>query len=117
MNKNLKLYGKDYEAYTELLSHGNVYYILISKRLLFKPFVPLWLYFFGLFLVWNGVFFAVVGLPSLIVFSVFLVMAFPLWQACHISGKAYAVFHCNCLIILKIFSIPISMLLEDVWIL
>jgi len=117
VSKNLKLYGKDYDEYIELLSQGKVYSILISKRLLLRPMVPVWLYVFGLFLVRNGAFFAVVGLPSIIVYSVFLVMAFPLWEACHVSVRAYAVFHGACLFSLKILSIPISMLLEEVWIL
>ena len=77
MSKNLKLYGKEYCEYTELLSLGNVYYILISKRLLIKPMMPIWAYLLALFLVRSNIFFAMVGLPSLIVFSVFLASKSP----------------------------------------
>lgn len=115
MSKNLKLYGKEYYEYTELLALGNVYYIQISKRLLIKPMLPIWLYLLGLFLVRSNIFFAMVGLPSLIVFSVFLVMLFPLWKACNVSAKAYIVFHGASILLIKIISIPVSMLLEVLW--
>lgn len=115
MSKNLKLYGKEYYEYTELLSLGNVYYILISKRLLIKPMIPIWAYLLVLFLVRSNIFFAMVGLPSLIVFSVFLVMLFPLWEACNVSAKAYIVFHGTSILLIKIISIPVSMLLEVLW--
>lgn len=115
MSKNLRLYGKEHYEYTELLSLGNVYYILISKRLLLKPMVPLWICFLGLFLVRNNIFFAMVGLPSLIVFSVFLAMFFPMWNACNVSAKAYITFHSILILLIKIISIPVSMLLEVLW--
>lgn len=115
MSKNLKLYGKEYCEYTELLSLGNVYYILISKRLLIKPMMPIWAYLLALFLVRSSIFFAMVGLPSLIVFSVFLAMFFPLWEACNVSAKAYIVFHGVSILLIKIISIPVSMLLEVLW--
>ena len=115
MSKNLKLYGEEYYEYTELLSLGNVYYILISKRLLIKSMIPLWAYLFTLFLVRNNIFFAMAGLPSLILFSVFLVMFFPLWEACNVSARAYIVFHGASILLIKIISIPVSMLLEVLW--
>ena len=115
MSKNLRIYGKEYYEYTELLSFGNVYYILISKRLLLKPMLPIWLYLLGLFLVRSSIFFAMVGLPSLIVSSVLLAMFFPLWEACNISAKAYIVFHGASILLIKIISIPVSMLLEVLW--
>ena len=115
MSKNLKLYGKEYYEYTELLSSGNVYYILISKRLLIKPMMPIWAYLLALFLVRSNIFLAMVGLPSLIVFSVFLVMFFPLWEACNVSARAYIVFHGASILLIKIISIPVSMLLEVLW--
>ena len=115
MNKNLKLYGNEYYEYTELLSLGNVYYILISKRLLIKPMIPIWAYLLVLFLMHSNMFFAMVGLPSLIVFSVFLVMFFPFWKACNVSAKAYTVFHGASILLIKIISIPVSMLLEVLW--
>lgn len=117
MSKNLKLYGKEYYEYTEQLCLGNVYHILISKRLLLKPILPLWLYLLGLFVVRSNIFFAMVGLPSLIVVFVFLAMVFPLWGACNISTRAYITFHGISVLIIKLVSIPVSMLLEVLWIL
>lgn len=111
----MSIHNKDYEEYIELLSLGNVYYIVISKRLLIKPLIPIWAYLLGLFLVRNHVFFAMVGIPSLVVFSVFLIMLFPLWEACNISAKAYIVFHGISIFMIKMISLPISMLLEVVW--
>ena len=115
MSKNLRIYGKEYYEYTELLSSGNMYYILISKRLLIKPMLPIWACFLAMFLVHSHIFFAMVGLPSLIIFSVFLVMLFPLWEACNISARAYIVFHGASILLIKIISIPVSMLLEVLW--
>ena len=115
MSKNIKFYGKEYYGYTELLSLGNIYYILISKRLLLKPMLPIWICLLGLFSVRSNIFFAMVGLPSLIIFSVFLIIVFPIWRSCNISAKAYTIFHSTLIIILKIISIPVSMLLEVLW--
>ena len=56
MSKNLKLCGKEYYEYIEMLSLGNVYYILISKRLLIKPMMPIWAYLLALFLVRSNIF-------------------------------------------------------------
>lgn len=117
MRKNLELYGKEYYEYAETLSSGNVYYIMISKRLLLKPMLPIWIYLLCLFLVRNNIFFAMVGLPSLIVFSVSLVMLFPLWEACNVSVQAYITFHVVSVLLIKIISVPVSMLLEVLWIL
>lgn len=117
MSKNFKLYDKDYYEYTELLSLGNVYYILISKRLLIKPLMPIWAYLTALFLVRSNIFFAMVGLPSLIVYSVFLVKFFPYWEAWNVSARAYIVFHGVSILLMKIISVPVSMLLEVLWIL
>ena len=117
MRKNLELYGKEYYEYAETLSSGNVYYIMISKRLLLKPMLPIWIYLLCLFLVRNNIFFAMVGLPSLIVFSVSLVTLFPLWEACNVSVQAYITFHGVSVLLLKIISVPVSMLLEVLWIL
>ena len=115
MSNDLKIYGKEYYEYTELLSLGNVYYILISKRLLIKPMLPIWAYLLVLFLVRSHIFLAMVGLPSLLVFSVFLAMFFPLWEACNVSAKAYFVFHSISILLIKMLSIPVSMLLEVLW--
>ena len=115
MSKNLEIYGKEYYEYTAMLSLGNVYYILISKRLLLKPIIAVWIYLLGLFLIRSNMFFAMVGLPSFVVFFCFLVIFFPMWRACNVSVKAYITFHSICIVLLKIVSIPISMLLEVLW--
>ena len=112
----LNLYGRDYDEYRQFLQAGNQYSILISKRLLLKPMVPLWLYFLALFLVPSGIFFAMVGLPSLILFSVFLVMWYPYWRACHVSMIAYTIFHALCLLLLKLASVLLFFLMEVLWI-
>lgn len=110
--KNLILFNGGYYEYLNFLSCGNKYYILISKRLLIKPLLPIWIYLFCLFLIRNPVFFCIAVLPNLVLFSAFLYMLFPLWSYCNFSKTAYIVFHCICIIILKKISIPISMLLE-----
>lgn len=115
MNKNIMLYPKEYYEYVELLSDGHVYYILICHRLLLRPIIPVWLYLLGLFLVQNYVFFAVITLPSIVIFLFFLIMLFPIWAACNVSIKAYIAFHSACIILLKIVSIPVSALLEVLW--
>ena len=115
MSQNKNIYRKDYYMYAELLSLGNIYYILISKRLLLKPILPIWLYLLCLFAVRNSVFFAMVGIPSLVVFSVSITMLFPVWNACNISIRAYITFHCVSILLIKIISIPFSMLLEVLW--
>ena len=115
MSKNLKLYGKEYYDYSELLSSGTVYFIFISKRLLFKPMTPIWAYILVLFLVRNNIFLVIIGLPSLVVVTTFLVKSFSLWEACNVSKKAYIVFHSVFIAFLKVISIPISMFLEVLW--
>lgn len=112
--KNLRVYGTDYYDYISLISSGDVYYILISKRLLLKPMLPIWLYLLCLFLVSSNIFFAIVGLPSLILFSIFLIIFFPQWKACNVSTKAYIAFHGASIILIKIISIPISIMLREV---
>ena len=115
MSKNLQLYRKEYIEYTELLSAGNVYYILISKRLLFSPMILIWVCIFALFLIRSEIFFAMIGLPSIIVYACFLFKIFPLWKSCNFSLKAYIAFHSVCVLILKIISMPVSLLLEVIW--
>lgn len=115
MMKNLKFCAKEYYDYIEHLSRGEIYYILISKRLLLRMVVPVWMYFLAIFVVRSNVFWAMVGLPSIIVYIVFLTLAYPMWKACNISSKAYIIFHVVFLLLLKIISIPVSMLLEELW--
>ncbi len=115
--ENINLYSKDYYDYIELLSSGETYSILISKRLLIQPMVYMWMCILGLFLVNNNVFFAIVGIPCFVIFGVFLIMFFPLWNSCNISLKAYTFFHIVSILCLKFISVPISFLLEELWIL
>ena len=117
MSKNLKLHNNDYYDYIKFLSSGNTYFILISKRILFRSIMPIWIYLFGLFLIQNRIFFGMAVLPCLILVSVFLYFAFPLWNVCNISSKAYVVFHVSVIILLKLLSVPITFLLEELWIL
>ena len=111
--ENMKLYSKDYYDYIELLSSGETYSILISKRLLIKPMISMWMCFLGLFIVNNNVLFAVVGIPCFVIFGFFLIMFFPLWNSCNISLKAYTFFHIVSILFLKFISVAISFLLEE----
>ncbi len=91
--KNLKILGADHLAYMKELAAGGVYRILISKRLLLRPILPMWGVFFALFFIGNSTLFAMVGIPIMIAYSVFLVNLYPYWRACNISVRAYVFFH------------------------
>ena len=112
---NLVPYGSAYNGYTALLAAGETYGILISKRLLLRPLIPMWGYLLGLFCVRGAVFGAMVTLPCLVIFGIFLIMLRPLWRACCISPGAYALFHGAVLLILKGIAYSISLLLEVLW--
>ena len=116
MNKKretLARLDKDYYPYAKMLLSGETYGILMSKRLLMKPILLLWTYFFVVFLMRGGlVIFGIVILPSLILLSLFLAMLYPIWHACSISRGAYIAFHVTMLVILKLIAIPTSYLLE-----
>lgn len=109
--KNLNIYGSDYYSYMDMLSSGNIFRILISKRLLLRPVIPVWFCLFWLFLVPSNTFFAMVGLPSLIIFGVYLAQLYQFWSACGISKKAYSFFHAAAVLLLKILSSVIIALL------
>ena len=113
---SLSLYCKAYHDYIALLSAGETYGILIAKRLLTRPLMPAWGYLLGLFCVRDPVFGAMVTFPCLLIFGVFLAQYFPLWRACRVSVAAYLFFHTVIFLILKGISIPISLLLEVLWI-
>lgn len=106
--KNFGIYGSDYSAYMTMLSSGNCFKIFISKRLLFRPILPMWILLFCIFLIPNPVFFAMAGLPVLVIFSAFLATLFPFWNACGISRKAYIVFHIITVFLLKILAIQVA---------
>lgn len=112
---NLSLYGRAYNGYIAFLSTGETYSILIAKRLLLRPLLPIWGYLLGLFCVRNSVFAAIVILPCLLIFSIFLVMLFPLWRACRVPPAAYVLFHLTVLLMLKGVSILFFLLLEALW--
>lgn len=111
--KTLASLDKDYYPYAEMLLSGDTYGILISKRLLIRPMLFLWIYFFAVFLMrGGGVIFGIVILPSLILLSLFLAMLYPIWHACSISRGAYIFFHIAMLVALRLIAIPVSFLLE-----
>jgi hypothetical protein len=113
--KNLKILGADHLAYMEELAIGNIYRILISKRLLLRPLFPMWGIFFALFFTGNSTLFAMVGIPIMIVYSVFLVNLYPYWHACNISVRAYAFFHAESILFLLILSFFTSKLSEVIY--
>lgn len=113
--KNIKILGADHLAYMEELAIGNIYRILISKRLLLRPLFPMWGILFALFFTGNSTFFAMVGIPIMIVYSVFLVNLYPYWHACNISVRAYAFFHAESILFLLILSFFTSKLSEVIY--
>ena len=100
--KNLKILGADHLAYMAELATGQIYRILISKRLLLRPLFPMWSIFFALFFIGNSTLFAMVGIPIMIVYSVFLINLYPYWHACNISVRAYVFFHTESILFLLI---------------
>lgn len=116
MKNHMSLYGKDYYEYTEFLSRGITYSILISKRLLIRPMIPVWLFMLCILSFPDPMFFAVSGFPCVVLLCVYIALFYPVWSACGISRKAYACFHASALLLIKIASIPISMILEVLWI-
>jgi hypothetical protein len=113
--KNIKILGADHLAYMEELAIGNIYRILISKRLLLRPLFPMWGILFALFFTGNSTLFAMVGIPIMIVYSVFLVNLYPYWHACNISVRAYAFFHAESILFLLILSFFTSKLSEVIY--
>lgn len=113
--KNIKILGADHVAYMEELAIGNIYRILISKRLLLRPLFPMWGILFALFFTGNSTLFAMVGIPIMIVYSVFLVNLYPYWHACNISVRAYAFFHAESILFLLILSFFTSKLSEVIY--
>ena len=83
----------EYRLYIRMLAAGETYSIFISKRLLLRTVFPFWVLFFVVFMIPNTVFFAMVGLPSLILYAVYLVDLYHCWKACNISKSAYTIFH------------------------
>ena len=115
LTNNLRLYGNDYYGYINFLLSGERYSILISKRLLIRPIIPAWLWFWGLFLVKSGIFFGMVVFPCLIMYCIFLYIIYPLFDACRVNPKAYVLFHTFMILLLKLLSYPTTLLLEALW--
>lgn len=107
----------EYRLYIRMLAAGETYSIFISKRLLLRTVLPFWALLFLEFMIPSNVFFAMVGLPSLILYTVYLVDLYRCWRACNISKKAYTVFHISALLILRVISAILIKLLEGLWIL
>lgn len=107
----------EYKLYIKMLAAGETYSILISKRLLLRTVLPFWVLLFAIFMIPNFVFFSMVGIPSLILFAVYLVDLYHYWKACNISKSAYAIFHVSAILILRFITAILIKLLEAIWIL
>lgn len=105
----------EYRLYIKMLAAGETYSILISKRLLLRTVLPFWVLLFAIFMIPNPVFFAMVGISSLILFAVYLVDLYHCWKACNISKSAYTVFHVSAILILRIITAILIALLEAIW--
>lgn len=107
----------EYKLYIRMLAAGETYSIFISKRLLIRTVFPFWVLLFFEFMIPNTVFFAMVGIPSLILYAVYLVDLYHYWRACNISKSAYAIFHTSTILILSVITAILKKLLEVIWIL
>ena len=105
----------EYKLYLRLLAAGETYSVFISKRLLLRTVLPFWVLFFVVFMIPNTVFFAMVGLPSLILYAVYLFDLYRYWRACNISKSAYAIFHVSTILVLRIITAILMKLLEVIW--
>ena len=115
--KKLTLGKAEHIAYAEFLQLGETYHITISKRLLFRTFLPFWIELLFLFSVQNKVFFGYIILPNLILYGLYAYMVYDIWKQCSISLKAYIFFHLAVIITIKILGIPFGHFLEALWIL
>ena len=107
----------EYKLYLRMLAAGESYAIFISKRLLMRTVLPFWILLFFVFLIPNFTFLAMVGLPILILYTVYLVDLYHYWKACNISKRAYVAFHTATVLLIAILSSILSKLLEEIWIL
>ncbi len=105
----------EYRLYLRMLAAGETYSIFISKRLLLRTVLPFGVLLFAIFMIPNPVFFAMVGIPSLILFAIYLVDLYHCWKACNISKSAYTVFHVSAILILRIITAILMKLLEVIW--
>lgn len=86
---DLRLLGDDFYRYASFLSGGEKYGIMISKRLLIRPYIPFWLLYFGLGIVNNALFWGLVGIPALILITVHISRLYFLWEVCRVGKKQY----------------------------
>ena len=107
----------EYKLYLRMLASGETFSILISKRLLFRTVLPFWILVFFVFTIPNYVFWALVGIPILILYSLYLWNLYRYWSACNISKHAYIVFHISALFCMIVAASIFSKLLEELWIL
>lgn len=107
----------EYKLYLRMLASGESYAIFISKRLLMRTVLPFWILLFFVFLIPNFTFLAMVGLPILILYTVYLVDLYHYWKACNISKSAYTIFHVSAILLLRIITAILIVLLEAIWIL
>ena len=105
----------EYRLYLRMLAAGETYSIFISKRLLLRTVLPFWVLLFAIFMIPNPVFFAMVGIPSLILFAIYLVDLYHYWKACNISKSAYAIFHVSTILVLRIITAILMKLSEVIW--
>ena len=115
--KKLTLGKAEHIVYAEFLQLGETYHITISKRLLFRIFLPFWIELLFLFSIQNKVFFGYIVLPNLMLYGWYVYMVYDIWKQCSISPKAYICFHLAVVIMLKFFGIPFGHFLEALWIL
>lgn len=113
--QNLSINKSEHIKYAEFLLSGEKYSISISKKYLFRIFMPFWIVLYVLFAVRHKFFFYWIILPNLFFYSLFSYMVYPVWRMCNISPKAYIVFHCCVLILLKLLAIPFGYLVEALW--
>jgi hypothetical protein len=115
--KKLTLGKAEHIVYAEFLQLGETYHITISKRLLFRTFLPFWIELLFLFSVQNKVFSGYIVLPNLILYGLYAYMVYDIWKQCSISLKAYIFIHLTVITVLKILGIPFGHFLEALWIL
>ena len=113
--QNLSINKSEHIKYAEFLLSGEKYSISISKKYLFRIFMPCWIVLYVLFAVRHKFFFYWIIRPNLFFYSLFSYMVYTVWRMCNISPKAYIVFHCCVLILLKLLAIPFGYLVEALW--
>ena len=110
--KDLKLYSSDFYSDTKMLLSGNTFRILISKRLLMRPLIPMWVFLFFIMMIPGKVFFWIAGFPCLGLYAVFLLGNYPYWEACSVKKLPFVLWNAIWVLFLKLLTIPVLNLLE-----